>query len=176
MPPHDLISSIFSSSLFLYPFFWSDKSIKLQFCTDFDQPKKKKKKNPNNRTRLQHTAPLVCSWLSWVPLDETFWRVQVRIVTTVFSGSAEAFEALKRRVSPCFLVLLTSDVFAKKNGAGLLTLAPASFSAFAPPSTPLTMYMLYSYTLHDEIVHTWMCLLLHFAVRAQLQSEQTSTE
>lgn len=63
---------------------------------------------------LQHTAPMFCSFLSLVPLDETFWPLQVRIVKIVHSRSAKAFETLKRRALWCFLVLFTSDGFAKK--------------------------------------------------------------
>lgn len=164
MPPHDLISSIFSSSLFLYPFSWSDKRIKLQ--SDFDQPTEKKK----NRTMLQHTAPPVCSWLSWVPLDETFWRVQVRIVTTVFSGSAEAFEALKRRVLRC-LVLLTSDVFAKKLEL-VFSQSPRRLSPHLPPPPRhwrCTCCTVTRYMMRLCILECVCCFIL-------LQSEQTSTE
>lgn len=56
-----------------------------------------------------------------------------RIVKTVYSRSANSFETLKRRVLWCFLVLFTSDVFAKKKyGAGLLTVpkSAASLSMF----------------------------------------------
>lgn len=119
VPPHYLISSIFSSFLFLFSFFISDISSDLTRASSH----RIKISISTNRKRLQHTAPLVCCRLSRVPLDETFWRAQVGIVTTVLSRSAEAFETLKRSVSWCFLVLLTSDVFAK-HGAGLLTVAP----------------------------------------------------
>lgn len=78
-----------------------------------------------------------------------------RIVTTVYSRSAKAFETLKRRVLWCSLVLFTSEVFAKKKQRSWSSHGPKVCGVFVDGfPLPLTMYMLYSYMLHDEIVHT----------------------
>lgn len=89
-----------------------------------------------------------------------------RIVTTVYSRSAKAFETLKRRVLWCSLVLFTSEVFAKKTKTELVFSQSQSLRrlcrCFSSPTDDV-----HAVQLHDEIVHTWMCLPLHFCcVRA----------
>lgn len=55
-----------------------------------------------------------------------------RIVTTVYSRSAKAFETLKRRVLWCSLVLFTSEVFAKKKPTELVFSQSQSLRRLCP--------------------------------------------
>lgn len=167
MPPHYLISSIFSSFLSLYLFFrfWHFFLFSLILVRASSHSLHWLRKNKKKTAATHCTVVLFLTLLG---------AIRWNILTCTESSRLYILDRprlLKHWSEECCGALwsyLPPRSLPKKKQRSWSSHSPKVCGVFVDVfPLPLTMYMLYSYMLHDEIVHTWMCLPLHFCcVRA----------